>query len=254
MKKIILFLFVFLVLTSCEKELASSPVKETEALSSENEPAVRSEGYPKYDETLSPNGKYILYSHSPFDTYKDGERGLMIGVSDIEGNLIHSITVDTIYSNDILGVEWINDSYFAVTCHVNPSTSEYFIYSMESGEESAYYNGYSFSVIDNSDVPKIMYAVNVPHDFGDKAYHSYAINGEVVYTSENMGATLSNVTVSKDKRKLAFVESFIYEEGKLPILVVMNVEGDELRLHSKTQLEENYGQFFFDEKNNVIFN
>lgn len=216
---------------------------------------IASEGYPKYNAQVSPNGRYILYNHSLVDTHKNGKNELMIGVCDFEGNVIHNLTIDTMHSNDILAIEWINDNYFAVTCHVNPSTSEYFMYSMENGEQTAYYNGYSFTVIDNADIPDIMYAVNVPHGFGEKAYHSYAINGEVVYTSESMGATLSKVSVSDDKNKLAFIENFAFdsEEYGRPLLVLMDKVDGTICLQRKIQIPQNvHGYLSFDEENNVI--
>lgn len=232
-KTLFILLAAALLLCSCAE--AEKPVEETpETQETQETEAVE---FPRYNETLSPNGEYLLYNHSPIDTVKHGVTGLMVGVEK-DGKPIHTINVNSLVSMDIMGVEWLSDSYFAVTTHVNPSTLEYFIYSVETGEEVACYNGYSFTPIKGEE-PRVIYAENVPHGFGAQAYHSYAINGTTVYTSAEQGALLSEVVFSEDMTLVAFIEKFDYETGRPDLLVTGHFDGSLIEVLEKTELDPN---------------
>ena len=135
MRILFVLLLSAVILCSCERyempelpqPLATAPeiVDEDHEISEIPEPE-------KYNPTPSPDGKHILYNHSVAET-----KGLTVGVDTANGVLIHKINIGSLFSNDIMNLEWLGNEYFAVTTHVNPSTLEYFIYSLETGEELA---------------------------------------------------------------------------------------------------------------------
>ena len=79
----------------------------------------------KYTPLLSPDNTKILYRKPVFEVE---DCALVFGVMDINGNSISEIKIDTEFSNEILDYSWISDSLVGVTTHINPSSSEYFVY------------------------------------------------------------------------------------------------------------------------------
>lgn len=236
----ILFVIVLsaLLLCSCERyempELPN-PVIETSEVPDTTEEPVESETpkepeLEKYDPTPSPDGTLVLYRYAVADVL-----GLRVGVDSADGKCLHTIDINTVASNEIMKLEWIGKGYFAVTTHVNPSTLEYYIYSTETGEEIASYCGYAFTPLP-MDEPTVIYAENVPHGFADKTYHSYAVNGRTVYTSDEQGALLSEVAFSEDMKTVAFIEAIDNEIETVSLLVKGSFDGEKIEPIEKIEL------------------
>ena len=137
----------------------------------------------KYTPVLSPNRSRILYRKSVFET----EGNVMqFGIITIDGEFLREIVIDSYLSNDIIGLQWLSDSTVGITTHVNPSTSEFFVYNVDTGEKIASYVGYAFAQIPNTD--KIIHAENVPHWSDEPVYHSFVVDGKIVYTSDIIDA------------------------------------------------------------------
>lgn len=251
MKKLLFLIFLSVcLLCSCKQKAEQTPSPQPQA---EEEAVII---FDKHNETISPDGKYVLYNYSISETSQYGVLGLMISVDDTSGKNLHSITLDAPNSNDILGVEWIGNSYFGVTTHVNPSTSEYLVFSMETGEEIARYSGYSFSVLP-MEQPTVIYAENVPHGYGAETNHSYAINSNTVYVSTELGGVLSKVAFSEDMTLAVFTESFIYDfdEQRPSRLVMGYYDGALIQVINTADLPEGIsGDPTVDENNNIIIN
>ena len=235
----ILFVLVIsaLLLCSCERyempELPHPVIETPETPKTPDEPVTPTEPeLEKYDPTPSPDGTLVLYRYAVSDV-----PGLRVGVDTAEGKCLHTIDINTVASNDIMKLEWIGKGYFAVTTHVNPSTLEYYIYSAETGEETASYCGYAFTPLPMEE-PTVIYAENVPHGFADKAYHSYAINGKTVYTSDEKGALLSEVAFSKDMKTVAFIEAIDNESETTALLAKGSFDGEKIELIEKIELPE----------------
>ena len=156
----------------------------------------------KYSPVLSSNHTKILYRNSVLET----EGNIMqFGIIDLTGSQILEVKVDTEFSNDILECEWISECLVGITTHVNPATSEYFIYDASTGEFKSRLIGYSFSQIPNSE--NIIYAKNVPYWSDESIYHSYVIDEKIVYTSDILNARLGQPVFSEDSSKIVFVEN-----------------------------------------------
>lgn len=155
----------------------------------------------KYSPVLSPDKTKILYRRSVLET--EGNT-LQFGIIDLNGKSILDITIDSELSNDIIGCQWLSDTTVGITTHVNPSTSEFFVYDITNGEMTQHYIGYSFAQIPNTE--KIIYAKNVPHWSDEHVYHSFVVDGKTVYTSDALDAKLYPPVFSGDLTKIAFVE------------------------------------------------
>lgn len=163
-------------------------------------PALSSEG--KYGSVPSPDGTRLLYRRSVLET---NGGALIFGVSDLSGVTAFELCIDTECSNDILALEWISDSLVGITTHINPSSSEYFVYDIDSQSLLKSFVGSSFAAIPGTDL--VMYEQNVPHWGGEPTAHSLMIDDEVVYTSDVIGAKLGVPVFSDDLTNVAFTET-----------------------------------------------
>lgn len=155
----------------------------------------------KYSPVLSPDRTKILYRRSVLET--EGNV-LKFGIIDMNGKSVLDIAVDSELSNDILNCQWLSDTAVGVTTHVNPSTAEFFVYNITNGEMTGHYIGYSFALIPNTE--KIIHAKNVPYWSDEPVYHSFVVDGNIVYTSDIPDAKLYPPVFSADLAKIAFIE------------------------------------------------
>jgi hypothetical protein len=211
----------------------------------------------KYVPVLSPDKEKIVYQNSVFAA----ETSIMqFGIIDINGEFINEIVVDSFISNEITGCMWLSDSTVGVTAHVNPSTEEYFVYNIYTGEMLRNYVGYSFAKLPNSE--NMIYAKNVPHWADEPMYHSFMINDEIVYTSEVLGATLGTPIFSDDSAKIAFVEDLstyddFHDSGKEAFkqsIIIADFSEDDMTIHDSRRItvpSEIVGFLSFDQNNSI---
>ena len=202
----------------------------------------------KYTPVLSPNRSRILYRKSVFET----EGNVMqFGIITIDGEFLREIVIDSYLSNDIIGLQWLSDSTVGITTHVNPSTAEFFVYNVDTGEKIASYVGYAFAQIPNTD--KIIHAENVPHWSDEPVYHSFVVDGKIVYTSDIIDARLDPPVFSSDGTKFAFVENLPDLEASQRI-ITGNFDKESLTLKNIRSINipsEVAGYLTFDESNNI---
>ncbi|MBE6632384.1 MAG: hypothetical protein E7623_06770 [Ruminococcaceae bacterium] len=166
----------------------------------------------RYMPSLSEDGTKVLYAKSMFETPGNA---IVFGIMDIEGKDIIELTVECTNNNTLTSVEWISDRLVGVETHVNPSTSEYFVYKVsEEGRLAAAYTGLFFTPIPNTE--KVVYRENVPHFSEEPIYHSYMIGEKKVYTSEKLNAELGAPVFSDDLGKMAFIETA--EDGRTLVI------------------------------------
>lgn len=175
----------------------------------------------KYSPAVSFDENKILYRFAMADT----DWKMTIGIMDFNGNVLFQTIIESTFSNEIVKLEWLTDTVIGITGHVNPSTCEYFIYDISVKKEINRYAGYSFSPIPGT--ASIIYVENVPHGFADKAYHSYVFNKKVVYTSDIMGATLSEIVFNENLTKCAFIESYNKDEQSVQTVNIAKINLNE---------------------------
>ena len=211
----------------------------------------------KYNPILSDDNSMLLYTKSPF-------AALQFGVIDIEGNVIREIDIDSSSSNAITNKTWITDTLVGVQTHVNPSTSEYFMYDITSGELTQKFVGYSFTPIPNTD--KIIYAKNVPHFSNVSVKHSFVIGDTVVYTSDIEDYYLENPVFSPDLKTVIFRERSKYTSDLTLVICDFDLESLTLTPKYKTvgaggeivfrdgevYIINNYSEYRFNEKSESL--
>lgn len=152
--------------------------------------------------TLSPDRSKYLYGKSE---NQDGKTVLTVGVIDAyEYHRPTEFRLNTETSNEIVKVCWLSDALVGAETHVNPSTGEFFVYDLETGQEVKHYIGSSFAVIPGTS--HVMYEENVPHFSNEDVCHSFFIDDQKVYTSDWLNARLGKPTFSKDLTKVSFLE------------------------------------------------
>jgi len=189
----------------------------------------------KYSPLVSPDNTKILYRKAVYETPNNA---LIFGVIDISGKEICEITIDTPFSNEIIGMNWVTNSQVAVTTHVNPSTSEYFLYDIIEEKLISRANGGSFAVIPGTD--KVIHEKNIPHWSNESVYHSFQIGEEIVYTSNTLDTKLGTPIFSDDLSKMAFVETTknddTYENSNSTHLIICDIDLRSLELTQKTKV------------------
>ena len=213
----------------------------------------------KYYPALSPDNTRILYLRSALET--EGNV-LQFGIVNLKGEQLLDIIIDTEFSNAILNCGWLSESSVCVTTHVNPSTSEFFIYDSNTGDMTERLVGYSFTPIPDSE--DVIYAKNVPHWSDESVYHSYIVNGKIVYTSNILNAKLSQPIFSKDSSKIAFVEDLSgldlfapdkgYEDGLDQRIIVADFNVNTKTINNIERIDvpiEITGNIYFDDNNNI---
>ena len=151
---------------------------------------------------LSPDLSRYLYGKSES---RDGKTILTVGVIDAhEYQRPKEFRLNTETSNEIVGVYWLSDTLVGAETHINPSTGEFFVYDLETGQEVKHYIGSSFAVIPGTS--HVMYEENVPHFSNEDVCHSFFIDDQKIYTSDWMSARLGKPTFSKDLTKVSFQE------------------------------------------------
>jgi beta-lactamase regulating signal transducer with metallopeptidase domain len=152
--------------------------------------------------TLSPDRSKYLYGKSE---NQDGKTVLTIGVIDAyEYHRPTEFRLNTETSNEIVKVCWLSDALVGAETHVNPSTGEFFVYDLVTGQEVKHYIGSSFAVIPGTS--HVMYEKNVPHFSNEDVCHSFFIDDQKIYTSDWLNARLGKPTFSKDLTKVSFLE------------------------------------------------
>lgn len=205
----------------------------------------------KYSPVLSPDKTRILYRNSVLET----EGNVMqFGIITINGELLREIVIDSEQSNDIIECQWLSDSAVGITTHVNPSTSEFFVYNADTGEKISNFAGYAFAHIPNTET--VIYAKNVPHWSDEPVYHSFVIDDKIVYTSDILGEKLNPPVFSSDGTKIAFVEKLpeSSDTEALQRIITGNFDYRSRTLNKIQRIDvppEISGYLIFDENNSI---
>lgn len=209
----------------------------------------------KYNPLLSPDNGQILYRRSVIDSQ---DHALVFGAMDLKGNTIFEIIIDTEFSNDILDLTWISESLVGITTHINPSSSEYFVYDICEQKLLKRFVGSSFSVIPGTN--HVMYEKNVPYWSDESVQHSFLIDDNLVFVSENTNTKLSTPVFSPDMTQVAFIETPVNvdhdstEKLQEANLIICEFNLNNLSLHKKNSIvldSEISGYLAFNEKNDV---
>ena len=206
-----------------------------------------------YDPVLCPDKTRILYRRSVFET---AGNALQFGIIDMNGKPVLTMTIESEVSNDILDCRWLSDTAVGITTHINPSTSEFFIYDAASGKVTGHYIGYLFAQI--PDTEKIIYAENVPHWSDETVYHSFAVDEKTIYTSDILDARLYPPVFSEDVTKSAFMEGLPNSDGENGKekwrIITADFDKNNMMLTNISSIEvppEISGTLAFDSNNNL---
>lgn len=202
----------------------------------------------KYNPTVSKDGTRILYRKSAMETENNE---LIFGVIGIDGAPLCEIKVDTEMSNEIMNVSWITDELVGVETHINPATSEYFVYNIEKQEMEKYFVGSSFAVIPGTE--SVMYQENVPHWSDEQVYHSFYVDDKLVYTSEIKDANLCTPVFSNDATKAAFMETD--SDGSFSRIIICSYDVNECSMQKQSSIimtdPQIAGQLTFNEEGKI---
>jgi len=207
---------------------------------------------PKYAPLVSPDHKQILYQHSVYD-YEDCVT-MVIGVMGFDGKVIRQITIDNTFSNNIVGMEWLDNKHVGVTTHVNPSTGEYFIFDIVTGKEVSREVGYAFAMIPNSQ--NVIHAANLPHWSPLDEYHSFVVGEKTVYTVKDLNVALGTPVFDTEVKQVAFIEKAYLSDRESIRLIIADFDLDSLTLTPTVEIdvpEDVSGYLMFDENNQACF-
>ena len=207
----------------------------------------------KYDPKVSKDRTTILYRRSVLETTNK----LVFGIMNMEGRIINEIEIDTEISNEILNIDWISKDLVGIETHINPSSSEFFVYDINTKNIVKHFVGSSFRVIPQTE--KIIYQENVPHWSDDKIFHSLFIDENKVYTSELKDTKIGPPVFSDDLERVAFIE-FFQEEGNDADqghchLIVCDFNINECKIIKRKSIEidvDMLEKIEFDKKDNVL--
>ncbi len=146
---------------------------------------------------LSPNKTKMVFR------YFDEEKAIYpphIIIYDIKDESLTDIVIHNKSTQKIMELKWIDNENILVTGHINPSSSGYAVYNIESGEPLMSCIG----TIRDVDIEKenILYS-NTPHIFPVPKANLY-INGNKVFEMDNYKEEISEGALSKDGKLLAF--------------------------------------------------
>jgi len=177
---------------------------------------------------------------------------------DMDGNMLLEITVQDCSSNDIAGLEWIDNDRIAVAGHVNPSTNQYFVFDAATGKELSRYAGGPFVPL--PDGSGILYGQNMPHwrPRDIDVHYSLMVEDQVIYTVPDAGCPINEVAISLNMHTIAlYVRSPLDDEGSISDkLVVAEYDKEARTVKSSYEVEIPYGvggYLSFDEAGNVCF-
>ena len=157
------------------------------------------QGLKKIGITPSPDGKLLAYQYALADTPDE----LRVGVLDMQGKPLHEMSHANPICNGDPSLEWISDERFLMEGHINPSTSEYFLFDAKSGTETASFA--SYRVLPLMGGKTLLYAENVPHGGAAYVQHTLMIDDEIVYTAKEKGELFGDLAASVNSREIAFI-------------------------------------------------
>ncbi len=206
------------------------------------------ESTPKYLPQLSPSKENLAFAYA---SNMFGSE-LKLGILDMNNKKISDITIQSRYSDVIMDIQWINDRQLGVECHVNPSTSEYFIINIKDKSIQKTYAGSRFTVLPDGSV---MYKGHIPHGWKSEVKETLYINDQQVYEAEATDISIGYPQVSTNNTKIAFIETNDNdpENNKL---VICELDFRELSLNKKASVEltDNvHGRLLFDTTDNIYF-
>ncbi len=191
-------------------------------------------------------------------TEKDGEYALLFSVTDLSGEELE-IELPVEVSNAVLGATWISENLLGVETHVNPSTSIYYVYDVETRSVQRSYEGLSFAVLPGTD--HIMYEENIPHFSHESTRHSYYVDDKLSYTEQWPDYRLGTPVFSEDLTLVAFMAYYTDDElisdGKMhnPELHIcdFSMSNFSMKLNSMMPIlpQDGFEGAFFDEENEL---
>lgn len=199
---------------------------------------------PKFLPVMSPNKSKIAFAYSG---EKNPEYYVKLGILDLKTNKEKAIKVDDYYTNQITYIEWLDDVNVGVEGHINPSTSEFFIYNSNTGELVKKYTGSLFTVL--PDRNSILYKGVIPFFSEKQSPDTLYINDMLVYKSNDISANIGYPQISPDVDKIAFIESNQSSENGTLVEADLDMDTKTVKNIKKLVIgNEVHGKLKFDEQ------
>jgi hypothetical protein len=158
------------------------------------------DGVPKYNPVISPDRKKLAFVYGELEpNYNE----MTLGVLDLKNKSVQPLVIKSKNSNMVMYVEWIGNDKVGVEGHVNPSTSEYFVFDVISGQYIKQYLGSLFTVMPNE---MILYRAHIPHGGETKVKDELVLEDTIIYTSDEKETSLGYPQLSPKHKKIAFIE------------------------------------------------
>jgi hypothetical protein len=161
--------------------------------------------------SLSPDGHNLLYLSRLSDT------SLKAGIYNLatKSNQLVELTEDFLQVTDL---DWLGNSKFALTIHVNPSMEIYSVYSVTTAQSIGRYYGYGFIV--NQARTKILYIEAPPHFSQEDGPYKLMLNRKVLYIAAQGVSIDNSVAVSPSFNQIAFYETSLQNDASATLVVL----------------------------------
>ncbi|MGK0465376.1 hypothetical protein [Clostridium sp.] len=177
-----------------------------------------------------------------------------VTVYDIKTEVFTDIVIDNKNVQQIVDMEWIDNENILFTGHINPSSSGYSVYNIESRKELISCVG---TVRDITISKKNILYSNTPHVFPQISANLY-INGNKVFESQDVNEKILDGVLSEDGKSLAF-RSWVANENELNSEVTAYLNVAKINSHGKSLSDlkriniggDISGDIKFDDKNNL---
>ncbi|MCX7746731.1 MAG: hypothetical protein N2645_07560 [Clostridia bacterium] len=181
---------------------------------------------------MSPEGGKAAYKYISSDnTYVEPEIGIIEGKS----GKVKEWPLKNDLMRQMQGFWWINGKTFMVTGHINPSVAGYILYDSDTNEEINACAGLLYSVL--PDGKKMMYREN-PHVFPQIKANIW-IDQKRIFEVENPLDQIEYAKVSRDFKKIAFLEYGFDQEKAYLVLADFDSQKMKMGQMIKTLLESN---------------
>lgn len=195
---------------------------------------------------VSPDGEKVAYNYKIGYSQIDD---MKVCVYDSFTKTSKEFKLDNYYANAVIDIGWMDNHTLGVECHVNPSTSQFFVCDITSEKVIKTYFGSLFTV--SPDGKHILYKENQPHFTNKFKPDRLCIDDQVVYESDNINNEITTYPLfSNTSRKIAFIEA----KDNLKKVITANVDLSNKKISkiSKVGLSnETYGNLVFDD-NDVV--
>ncbi len=175
-------------------------------------------------------------------------------IYDIKTQVITDVVIGDKDVQQVIDLKWIDDVNILVTGHINPSSSGYGVYNIESKLQLISCVGTIRDITINN--KNILYS-NTPHIFPTPRANLY-LNGNKIFESSKDKEKIYDAVISKDGKMIAFrssVENQLNsEEGVSAYLNIAEINSDNKSISNLKNIiisSDTTGDMKFDDKNNI---